>query len=100
VCSVVAVIDGAIFKTVIIISKILVSVILQKIVRNQSHINTIAEELSQRFIVDGYVIKDKVDVILLSRIIEGFSRNIASNDKVVSDSFHTRIVYAGFCSND
>ena len=57
-------------------------VALQKVVRNHSHINPIAEELSQRFIVDGYEIKDKVDVVLLSRIIEGVSRNIASNDKV------------------
>jgi len=59
-------------------------VVLQKVVGNKSHINPIAEELSQRFIVDGYVMKDEVDVIFLSRIIEGFSRNIASNDKVVS----------------
>lgn len=61
-----------------------VFVVLQKVVRNQSHIKPIAEELSQRFIVDGHVIKDKVDVIFLSRIIEGFSRNIANNDKVAS----------------
>jgi len=58
-------------------------VVLQKVVGNKSHINPIAEELSQRFIVDGYVIKDEIDVIFLSRIIEGFSHNIASNDKVV-----------------
>jgi len=58
-------------------------VLLQKVVGNKSHINPIAEELSQRFIVDGYMIKDEIDVIFLSRIIEGFSRNIASNDKVV-----------------
>jgi len=57
-------------------------VVLQKVVGNQSHINPIAEELSQRFIFDGYIIKDKIDVIFLSRIIEGFSRNIANNDKV------------------
>ena len=57
--------------------------ILQKVVGNKSHINPIAEELSQRFTVDGYAIKDEIDVIFLSRIIEGFSRNIASNDKVV-----------------
>ena len=56
--------------------------VLQKVVGNKSHINPIAEELSQRFIVDGYVIKDEIDIIFLSRIIEGFSRNIASNDKV------------------
>ena len=65
-----------------------VSLLLQKVVRNQSHINPIAEELSQRFTVDGYVIKDKVDAILLSRIIEGFGHNIASNDKVVSASIN------------
>ena len=63
------------------------SVVLQKVVNNQSHINTIAEELSHRFTVDGYVIKDNVDVIFLSRIIEGFSRNIASNDKVSFSAF-------------
>jgi len=57
--------------------------VLQKVVGNKSHINPIAEELSQRFIVDGYVIKDEIDIIFLSRIIEGFSRNIASNDKVI-----------------
>jgi len=56
---------------------------LQKVVGNQSHINSIAEELSQQFIIDGYTIKDTVDVIFMSRIIEGFSRNIASNDKVL-----------------
>lgn len=61
----------------------IISVLLQKVVGNKSHINPIAEELSQRFIVDGYMIKDEIDVIFLSRIIEGFSRNIASNDKVV-----------------
>jgi len=57
--------------------------VLQKVVGNKSHINPIAEELSQRFIVDGYMIKDEIDIIFLSRIIEGFSRNIASNDKVI-----------------
>jgi len=77
----VAVLSNAIFRTFIVISKIHLSVALQK-VRNQSHINPIAEELSQRLISDGYVIKDKVDVVFLSQIIEGFSRNIASNDKV------------------
>jgi len=62
-------------------------VVLQKVVRNQSHISPIAEELSQRFTVDGYMIKDKVDVVFLSRIIEGFSRNIASNDKVLGQLY-------------
>ena len=61
--------------------------VLQKVVRNQSHISPIAEELSQRFTVDGYMIKDKVDVVFLSRIIEGFSRNIASNDKVLGQLY-------------
>ena len=64
------------------------SLVLQKVVGNQSHINPIAQELSQRFIVDGYVIKDETDIIFLSRIIEGFSRNIASNDKVVLTSVY------------
>ena len=68
-------------------------VVLQKVVRNQSHINPIAEELSQRFIVDGYVIKDKVDVVFLSRIIEGFSRHVASNDKVLSAFVHAVMHY-------
>jgi len=62
-------------------------VVLQKVVRNQSHISPIAEELSQRFTVDGYMIKDEVDVVFLSRIIEGFSRNIASNDKVLGQLY-------------
>jgi len=79
---------------------ICVSVVLQKVVRNQSHINPIAEELSQRLIVDGYVIKDKVDVIFLSRIIEGFSRNIASSDKVVSASVYVRVLYLPVIENN
>lgn len=73
-------------------SVICMSVALQKVVHNQSHISPIAEELSQRFIVDGYEIKDKVDVVFLSRIIEGFSRNIASNDKVEVAAVHFHIL--------
>lgn len=44
-------------------------------------LNSLAENLKQ-LVGDGRTIVDKDDVIFLSRVIEGLSRSVGSNEKV------------------
>jgi len=58
------------------------NIILQQVAGNQTdRLNNLAESIKQ-LIGDGRTIVDKDDVVLLSRVIDGLSRSVGSNEKV------------------
>lgn len=55
---------------------------LQAVERNHTDgLNSLAENLKE-LVGDGRTLVDKDDVIFLSRVIEGLSRSVGSNEKV------------------